>query len=147
MARTLTSIPYTLCPRAHGQAALSFVFLVGSIVILVGVTLGFLASSFVNSSFGYTAAQKALTLADAGIRDAKLRLLRNKDLSSPSGYSMPLGDGSSAQVTVTQNSPSTGLVTVVSTATLSFHTKKIQAIFSVTSSTGQVSLVLWKEVQ
>ncbi len=136
---------YNLKPL-WGQAALSFVFLVGSIVILIGVTLGFLASSFVNATYGFTVAQRALSIADAGARDAYLRLLRNKDLSSPSGYTMPLGTDS-ALVTVTQDSPATGLVTVVSVATISFHTRKIQFVASVTSSTGQISLVSWKEVQ
>ncbi len=112
----------------------------------MGVTLGFLASSFVNSTFGFTAAQRALAIADAGARDAYLRLLRNKDLSSPSGYTMPLGTDS-ALVTVTQGSPATGLVTVVTTATISFHTRKVQFVASVTSSTGQISLVSWKEIQ
>ncbi|MBI2888636.1 MAG: hypothetical protein HYY10_01805 [Candidatus Liptonbacteria bacterium] len=137
---------YHLPPTRRAQAALSFVFLVGSIVILIGVTLGFLASSFVNSTYGFTAAQRALSIADAGARDAYLRLLRNKDLSSPSGYAVPL-ESDSAQVTVTQDSPTTGLVTVVSVATISFHTRKVQFIASVTTSTGQISLVSWKEIQ
>jgi uncharacterized protein (UPF0333 family) len=130
----------------RGQAALSFVFLVGSIVVLVGVTVGFLASSFVNSVYGFVAAQRALAVADAGARDAHLRLLRNKDLSNTSGYSVPLG-GDTASVTVTQNSPATGLVTAVSTATVSFHTRKLQLVFSVASSTGQVRLISWREIQ
>jgi hypothetical protein len=129
-----------------GQAALSFIFLVGSVVILVGVTLGFLVTSFVNTSFGFVAAQKALAVADAGARDAYLRLLRNKDLTSPSGYTVPLGSDS-ATVTVTQASPSTGFVTIVSVATISFHTRRVQIIASVASSTGQVNLVSRREIQ
>ncbi|MBM3257124.1 MAG: hypothetical protein FJY98_02220 [Candidatus Liptonbacteria bacterium] len=142
---SLFSIFYFLFSR-KGQAALSFVFLVGSIVILVGVTLGFLTSSFVNSSFGYVAAQRALGLAKAGANDGYFQLLRNKDFSNTTGYNVPLGNDN-ATVTVTQNSPATGLVSILSTATISFHTRKVQVIASVASSTGQVSLVLWKEVQ
>ncbi len=131
---------------AQGQAALSFVFLVGSIIILVGVTLGFLASSFISSSFGFAAAQRALFTAQAGANDAYLRLLRNKDLSDTTGYSVPLGSDS-ATVTVTQNSPSAGLVKVLSTATVSFHTRRVQVVLSVVSSTGAVALVSWQELQ
>ena len=141
---------FTSPPFRKGQAALSFVFLVGSIVILIGVTLGFLASSFVSSSAGFTAAQKALSVAKAGANDGYFQLLRNKDFSSAS-YSVPGGgatlEGTTASVVVTQNSPSTGLVTITSAATISFHTKKVQMVVAVASSTGQVSLVSWREAQ
>ncbi|MCR4328140.1 MAG: hypothetical protein NUV53_01345 [Patescibacteria group bacterium] len=129
-----------------GQAALAFVFLVGSIVILVGVTIGFLASSFVNSSFGFSASQRALATANAGANDAYIRVLRNKDFSDVVGYSLPLGENS-ATVTVTQDSPSVGVVTVLSIATVSFHTRKVQMTLSVSSSTGSVELIGRRELQ
>ena len=146
----MVNLSNSFSPIRKGQAALSFVFLVGSIVILVGVTLSFLASSFMNSNAGFIAAQRALSVAKAGANDGYFQLFRNKDFSS-AGYAVPTNggtlEGTTASVVVTQNSPSTGLVTITSAATISFHTRKVQLIASVASSTGNVGLVSWREVQ
>ncbi len=91
------------------------------------------------------ASQRALAVAKAGANDGYFQLLRNKDYSN-AGYSVPLGS-ESATVSITQNSPATGLVTILASATVSFRPRKVEIIASVTSSTGQVGLVLWKELQ
>ncbi len=88
----------------RGQAALSFVFLVGIIILSIGVTVAFLAASFLNSGYGFQAGNKAMALASAGIEDALIKLVRNKDFSSVSPYSVPIGNDS-ASVTINQNSP------------------------------------------
>ena len=49
-------------PR-RGQATLSLVFLVGGIVILIGVTLSVLVISLINSGYGFQAANRALARA------------------------------------------------------------------------------------
>lgn len=134
------------CRSSGGQAAISFVLLIGSIVVFVGVTLGFLNTSFISSSLGFGAAQRALATATAGANDGFLRLVRNKDFSDTDGYSVPLS-GNSATVVVTQDTPSSGLVTIVSRATVLFHTRKVQVVASVDASAGNVRLVSWQEVQ
>ena len=47
----------------RSQTALSLVFLIGGIIVLVGVTLSYLVISFTNASFGFQAANRALTTA------------------------------------------------------------------------------------
>jgi len=127
----------------RGQAALSFVFLIGVIVLSIGVAVAFLANSFLNSGYGYQAANRAMAVASAGAEDALMRLARNKDFSSVSSYSVPVSS-SSASVTVNQNSPAAGQAKIVSSATVFFQQRKIQVVVSVDGTTGQISLISWQ---
>ncbi len=126
-----------------GQAALSFVFLIGIITLSIGVTVSLLAASFLNSGYGFRSANKAMALATAGAEDALLKLNRNKDFSAVSSYSVPV-NGDSASVTVNQNSPLTGEARIISTAVSFFQQRKIQVIVSISSSTGQVDVLSWQ---
>ena len=135
---------YYLLPTAkEGQAALSFVFLIGVIVLSIGVAVAFLANSFLNSGYGYQSANRAMAVASAGAEDALIRLTRNKDFSSVSAYSVPVGNDS-ASVTINQNSPAAGQAKIVSSATILFQQRKIQVVVSVDGTTGQISLVSWQ---
>lgn len=129
--------------RRRGQAALSFVFLIGVIVLSIGVAVAFLANSFLNSGYGYQAANRAMADAYAGAEDALMRLARNKGFSATSAYSVPVGSDS-ANVTVNQNSPSSGQAKIVSSATVSFQQRKVQVVVAVDSNTGQISLISWQ---
>ena len=139
-----------LQPR-KGQAALSLVFLTGGIIVLIGLSLAFLAISFINSSFGFRSANKALAVASAGVNDVLLQLVRNKAFPSqsycvPSPPPTPPCDKGSANVTVSQNIPSSGLVTIESQATSFASRRKIKVIVSISSTTTQVNLVSWELV-
>ena len=130
-------------PKVTGQVVLSLVFLIGAIIILAGVTLAFLALSYLNSTYGYQAAERAKAVAASGVSDALLRLNRNKDLSS-SGYAVSLG-ADSATVTVTQDAPSAGLVTVTSVATILFRQRRIRTVASRNATSGLTPVVSWDQ--
>ncbi|MDP2598662.1 MAG: hypothetical protein Q8P49_02440 [Candidatus Liptonbacteria bacterium] len=142
-AYELTSLrAYELCAAARrGQAVLSLVLLIGGIVVAVGVTLAFLATSFINSAYGYRAAQRAAAVASSGAYDALQRLSRNSAFSS-SGYTLTVGSDS-ATVTVTQDSPATDQVTITSTATVSLAQKTVRVIVSIDPNTSQTTVVSW----
>lgn len=142
MKSFLHSTFYILHSR-KGQAALSFVFLIGIITLSIGVTVSLLAASFLNSGYGFRSANKAMALATAGVEDALLKLNRNKDFSAVSSYSVPV-NGDSASVTVNQNSPLMGEARIISTAVSFFQQRKIQVIVSISSSTGQVDVLSWQ---
>ena len=130
----------------YGQIALSLTFLMGGIIILVAATLAFIAISLLNSSVGFQYSTSAYTVVAGGVQDALLQLARNKDFSH-AGYcipeaSLPCGSGS-AKVTVTQNSPSAGKATIISEATVSRYTRKIEAVVSIATSTGKSILTSW----
>lgn len=113
-------------------------------MIVIAAILTFLVVSFINSSFSYRASTQAMAIASAGVEDAMLRLIRNKDFSSAS-YCVPDSSCGStdATVSVTQNSPVSGFATIVSSARVSRRERKIKATVSVASSTGEVAIVKW----
>lgn len=124
----------------RSQAALSLVFLIGGIVVVVSVTIAFLVTSFISVSSGFEAAERAAAVASAGADDGLLQLLRNKAFSDTGGYPVPLGSYS-ALVTVTQNTPTAGQVTIISTATVLGNHRRVKVVVSVDETTGKASIL------
>lgn len=115
-------------------------------MVIIAIAIAFLAATFLDSGYGLRASNRAESVATAGVNDAFLRLARTSSFSS-GGYTVTVPSGS-ATVSVTQGSgASVGLDTVLSVATISGRTRKISAVFSISSSTGQVILVSWQDVQ
>ena len=123
------------------QTALSTVFLIGGVIVLYGMSLAIIGISFLNSAFGFQASNRALALAAGGIRDAEIQLMRDKSFSDV-GYCVPAANtpcpSGSALVAVLQNTPTAGKVTVTADATASRRRRKVQAVFSVSTSSGAV---------
>lgn len=122
---------------------LSLVFVIGAIIVIAGMTLSFLAISFLNSTYGYQISERAKAVAASGAYDALLRLDRNKDASS-AGYSIAVG-GDSATVSITQDAPSVGLVTVTSLSTIFLRQRRVRAVISRNATSGLVSLISWDQ--
>lgn len=130
-----------------GQAALATVFIIGSMVVLMSATIAFFAASFVNSAYGFQAAERAQAVAYAGAFDALMQLDRNKDFSTslpPYYYTMSIGSDS-ATVVVTQNIPNSNEVTITSSATVSFRQRKVVVVASRNSTTSQIFVVSWMQ--
>ncbi len=130
--------------RTRAQAVLSTVFIIGAIVAVVATTLAFLAGSFVNSSYGARAAEQALEVASSGVRDGMLQIVRRGDISLAT-YIVPIGTYA-ASVTLSKDTPSQNQVTIISSATVAGHTRKIQAVVSINPVTGQAVVVSWQEL-
>ena len=139
--------------HSEGQTALSLIFVIGGIVLLFAATLAFLALSFLNSTYGFQAANRAEALAQGGVNDVMLQLARNKDFSS-SGYCLPYNSGipttpcpsGSVQITVTQNTPVTGQVTATADVTISRYRRKVQAVFAVDATSSLVELLSSQQI-
>lgn len=135
---------------SRGQAALATIFLIGGIIVLFSISIALITLSFANSTLGFQAANKALAVATGGIRDAEVRLLRNKDFSNTSGYCVPASNppcpSGSATVTVTQGNPAAGEVTVTSDATISIRRRKLQGIYAVSTTTSQLTNISLQEL-
>lgn len=131
-----------------GQAFLALTFFIGGILAVASILIAFLTLSYVNTGYGVAAAAKAEAAATAGAEDALLQLDRNAAFSTAvSGpYTVTSPHSTAATVTVTQNSPSAGLVAILSTATVSAHTKKISVVVSENASTGQISVISWTNI-
>jgi hypothetical protein len=129
-----------------GQTFLALVFLIGGIIAFVGITLAFLATSFIDSGYGFNESVIAESAAASGAQDALLQLERNPTFSNTGGYSLIVGS-TTATVTVTQSSPSAGFITILSKATNVGHVKKVNVVLGVNSTTDQMNIVSWQETQ
>lgn len=128
-----------------GQSFLVLVLLVGGGVLLISIFLAFLATSFIDTSYGYQALAQAQATATGGAEDALLQLARNTNFSS-GPYSVNGGTGTAA-VTVSQNTPSAHLVTIVSSATVSDRTRNMTVIVGVNATTTQITVNSWQITQ
>jgi Flp pilus assembly protein TadG len=128
-----------------GQMFVGMVLLIGSIIAVVGLLLLFFSGSLIGTSYGVKAEAVAQAAATAGAEDALLRVERNTFSSFPVTYTLPVVS-TTATVNVNTNTPSSGFVTVTSSATFSNHMKVLRVVLSVSSST-QVSVVSWTQVQ
>ncbi len=127
----------------RGQVALTTVFLIGSFIIIIALTLAFLSISAISSNYAVRSADRAFSVASAGIQDATLKLIRNNDYNE--SYVLDLGgDLVNVQVTNTRNIDNQAVVTASST--VGSGRRAIQAVLSIVSSTGQVNVISWRQI-
>ncbi len=131
---------YYPLPTHRGQAALALVLIIGGTIVTVSLTLAILTTSFVNSAYGFSVSERAEAVASSGAADALVRLLRNKDFSSPGGYSVNVGSDS-AWVTVSNGSPIAGEVTIISKATASTRQRTTTVIAARSSTSSLITVV------
>lgn len=116
-------------------------------MLVAGILIAFLTLSYIDTGYGVAASFTAEAAATAGAEDGLLQLDRDPSFSNTVGYPVASASSTTATVTVTQGSPSAGLVTILSAATVSGHTKKINVVVSENAATGQVNIVSWADVQ
>ena len=131
--------------RQRGQTMLTLVTLVGGIILVAGTVFVVLSLSLASTAYQFRASQTAEMVANGGIEDVELQLVRNGSFAS-TGYTVPIG-GWSATVVVTQATPSTGYITATSIASVSGSARQLTAIFSLNASTTQVNLVSLRTTQ
>lgn len=73
--RSLSKI-FNVTKNRYGQGALGVILTIAAIVSFVGITLAFLASSFITTVFLYDASLRARALALSAAEDASLLLVR-----------------------------------------------------------------------
>ena len=135
-----------------GQAAISLVFLVGGTVLLIGVTLTFLVVSFINTTFAYRAANRALGVAIAGVNDALLQLSRNRGafLGVSCEYDLKVGDVDYTHITVANRGGLCGQVPpgsaqIVSESTVLGRTRRVEVTVFIDRSTGKIAVTQIKQ--
>lgn len=141
--------------KAKGAAALPIVLLVGSLLVEIGIAGSFIAYYLSQSGFGVKLSAEALAAAKAGIQDAKMRIVRNKNfIPSLNPYTLNIGNNS-AQITVCKEKKtvSTACDTAmddkfeVTSLGMAFTKRRqVQAILYVDSTTGEMKLESEKEI-
>ena len=131
--------------RRHrtGQAALATVFLIGSFIILIALTLAFLSISVVNSNRSTQSANRALSVASAGVQEGVLKLLRD---NTANGTFIIDVNGNTTTVTIVNNVVATGQAVITSNAIINASQRSVQANISIVSSTGQLSVISWRQI-
>ena len=139
--RNLRFLPRLARGSLTGQAALSLILVIGGAIVMMALSLAFLATSFVNSTYGFRASQKAEAVASAGAADAMRQLLRDKDfVPSSNPYVLSVGSDS-ATVKVEQDLPISGQVTITSTATVLLHVRTTRVVVSRNPTSGLITLI------
>jgi hypothetical protein len=132
-----------------GQATLSFILLVGGIVLEVAIAGSFATYFLSASGLGERLSARAFTTAEAGIRDAQMRIVRDKEFaqSGPVTYSIGVGiDGVSVVVSRDTSNATSYVFTATSTGTAVNRSRRLVAIMVVNRETGLAQLQSMQEV-
>lgn len=129
-----------------GIALLPAVLMIGTIMVELGIALAFVIYLSNLSSYGTRLSQEALYAAKAGVNDAVLRTVRDKNFPSDySNYNIVIGRTSVA-ITVVKNIPDTYQNTITAIATVLNRQKTVEAIISINSINGEVFIVSFDEI-
>jgi len=124
-----------------GQAALPIILFISGIIIEIAIAGAFVTFFSGASIYGERLSARALAAAEAGIRDAQMKIVRNKGLGATS-YSLPVGvDSTSVIVAQTVDNPNNLYIyTISSTGTALSRQKKLVATLVVSQITGLAKL-------
>lgn len=119
-----------------GQALITLIFYVLIILTVTTASVLLIAISTISTT-KYQESSIAYTVAEAGLENALIRLLR--DPSYTGEANLPVGEGTATTV-VTQGNP----ITIVSTGKLSNFVRKIQV--NVVKVNGFYTFTSWNEI-
>lgn len=122
-----------------GQTALPVILLISTIVIEVAIAGAFIAFFASTSGQGERLSARALAAAQAGIRDAFIKIARDKNFSpSPNPYNLTVGDDT-VTIEVSKNVTNDNF-TVTSTAVAASRQVRLVGILSIDDTTGKIEL-------
>lgn len=124
----------------QGLIALPSIVILSIIMLVIGIAMSFSAFTQNNISYDNYASQKAYYIAEAGIKDATMKITRNKNYNT--NYSLSINDGI-ASVVFDTSVPNQ--IKITSVSTINNYTKKIQAVLNVTAN-GKVTIASWNEL-
>ena len=141
--------------KAKGAAALPIVLLVGSLLVEIGIAGAFISYFLGQSGLGVKLSAEALAAAKAGIQDAQMRIVRNKNfLPSPNPYTLTIGNNST-QITVCKelktvstacDTAITGKFEITSLGMAFTKRRQVRAILYINGTTGEMKLESEKEI-
>jgi len=127
----------------NGLAALPSILVISFIALITGLAI--VSGGFIETAISQSEklSLESFYLAEAGIKDALIKITRNKNFNN-SGYDLFLGNGS-ATIVIEKDQPIAGQTRVTSTGTVKNRIRKIQMIVNVTSN-GKVTTASWQEI-
>ncbi|MBI5079214.1 hypothetical protein HZB06_00860 [Candidatus Wolfebacteria bacterium] len=129
----------------RGIVALPTILMIGGIIVeigLAGVLVAYLVSQ---SGFGVKMSFEAMAAAQAGVNDAVMKIVRNKDFFTGASTTLAVGDRS-VEFSAAANTPSAGKSTVFSIGSAFNKKRKLKAILNVNGVTGEVKIESIEEI-
>jgi uncharacterized protein (UPF0333 family) len=126
-----------------GQATLSFMLLVSGIVIEIAIAGSFVTYFLSSSGLGERLTARAFAAAEAGVRDAQIRITRDKEFaqSGTVSYALSVGSDSAAiDVSRTTSNATSYVYTATSTGTAVNRNRRLVVILAVDRTTGLVQI-------
>jgi len=126
---------------------LPVILLVGGLIAEISIAGAFIAYFLNQSGFGIKLSEEALAAARAGIQDATIRIVRDKNFNpSPNPYTLTIGNRS-AEVTVCKDTCAGTDKFQVDSLGIAFNKRRqVRAIIHVNNLTGEVKLESEREV-
>lgn len=137
----------SLRPKAApaGIVALPVILMLGGLIAEIAIAMAVSVFLLTSSEFGMRLSSDAFFAARAGIQDGILRIVRDKNFTS--SYNLTVGNVT-ADVTVCNIScVGAGKAKVAAVGRAQSRSRKLEAVFAVSSGTGEVRLESLKEVQ
>lgn len=141
-----------------GIIALPTIILIGGIVLEIALTLSLVSYFLLQSSAGSRFAAEALNIAQAGVNDAVMKIIRNINLGNPLyQYTMTLDPIREADLTICKDfkiangvcdvtQPNDGETEIISVGKSFNKMKKLQAFISINSANGEVKIKSIQEI-
>jgi len=120
-------------------AALPAILLIGGIIIEIGLAGAFISYYLSQSGFGVKMSAEALAAAEAGVQDAIIKIVRNKDFTS-SGYELQVGSRSANVVVCKDTCAGIGKHKITSIGSAVVKRRKLEAVINVNATTGEVKI-------
>lgn len=124
----------------RGQMALPVIILISGIIMEIAIAIAFVSHFASTSGLGDKLSVRALSVAQAGIRDASIKIARDKNfVPSPNPYNLTVGDDT-VSISVEKNPGDlpTGSHRVTATAVAGSRQRRLVGILSVDATTGKV---------
>jgi len=133
---------------SKGAVTLSMVLLVGGLIMELGIALAFVSYYLAQGGLGLRLSEEAMTAAKSGVQDAVMQIIRDSHFNpSPNPYSLAVGSAS-VEITICKDTcAGTGNFQIDSVGSILTKRRKIEAVVSVDSQTGEVKLLSEKEVE
>jgi uncharacterized protein (UPF0333 family) len=125
---------------SRGQATLSFVLLIGGIILEIAVAGSFVTYFLSSSGLNERLSARALSAAEAGIRDVQIKIARNKAFSMATSTIVVGSDLAVVQLSSDATNPDSYVYTITSVGIASSAQRKIVAVLVVNKITGLVQL-------
>lgn len=125
-----------------GQVALPIILLIGGILVTITISGTFINKFFSSGGLGERLSERAEAAAHAGVRDAILKISRDKEFTpNPNPYSLAVGNDN-VSVLIERTAPNSYFYNYnIITEGIAFNRKKkLSAVIIVNQATGEVSL-------